>query len=286
MKYGFIRDHAGNYPVTLLCRLLGVQRSPYYEWRAQPCKIIPEEELALRRRMKALFVASRCSLGSRTMMKNLNHEGFEIGRDRTRRLMKRLGLKVRQKRKYKVTKDSNHKLPVAQNILNRDFSPSAPNRAWGTDITYLWTQQGWVYLAVVIDLYSRRVVGWSMDRRMKKALVIRALMMAVNLRKPPVGLIHHSDRGSQYCSIDYQAVLRKHGLLISMSGKGNCYDNAVVETFFKTIKSELIWPVAWQTRSQAENAVARYIDGFYNPIRRHSTLGYKSPVQFEMAGRE
>lgn len=197
MKYGFIRDHAGRYRVNMLCRVLKVQRSAYYDWQAQPCKVIAQEELALRRRMKELFTVSRGSLGSRTMMKNLNQEGFEIGRDRTRRLMKRLKLTVRQKRKYKVTTDSKHNLPVAKNVLNREFCPSAPNHAWGTDITYLWTQQGWIYLAVVIDLYSRRVVGWSMDRRMKKALVIRALMMAVNLRKPPPGLIHHSDRGSQ-----------------------------------------------------------------------------------------
>ena len=153
-------------------------------------------------------------------------------------------------------------------------------------LTPFWTAEGWLYLAVLIDLFSRRVVGWAVSDRLKKDLALRALRMALVTRHPPRGLIHHSDRGSQYCSIDYQAVLRKHGLRISMSGKGNCYDNAVVETFFKTIKSELIWPVAWQTRSQAENAVARYIDGFYNPIRRHSTLGYKSPVQFEMAGRE
>ena len=181
MKYGFIREHANDYPVQLLCRQLGVQRSAYYDWHAQPGKVIAPEELALRRLMKALFAASRDSLGSRTMMKNLRAEGFEIGRDRTRRLMKRLGLKVRQKRKYKITTDSKHKLPVAQNVLDRQFSPAAPNQVWGTDITYLWTQQGWIYLAVVIDLYSRRVVGWAIDRRMKKALVIRALMMAVNL---------------------------------------------------------------------------------------------------------
>ena len=197
MKYDFIGTHANDFPVKLLCRQLGVQRSAYYDWRAQPGKLIAPEELALRRRMKELFAASRGSLGSRMMMKNLRQEGFEIGRDKTRRLMKSLQLKVKQKRKFKVTTDSNHKLPVATNVLNREFSPSAPNQAWGSDITYLWTQQGWIYLAVIIDLYSRRVVGWSIDRRMKKALVIRALMMAVNLRKPPPGLIHHSDRGSQ-----------------------------------------------------------------------------------------
>ncbi len=152
MKYGFIRDHAGNYPVNMLCRLLKVQRSAYYDWRDQPCKVIPQDELALRRRMKELFTASRGSLGSRTMMKNLNQEGFEIGRDRTRRLRKRLNLKVRQKRKYKLTTDSKHNLPVAKNVLNREFCPSAPNQVWGADITFLWTQQGCVYLAIIIDL--------------------------------------------------------------------------------------------------------------------------------------
>ena len=177
MKYGFIRDHAERYPVNLLCRLLDVHRSAYYEWKDRPGKVIGPEELALRRRMKALFAASRDSLGSRTMMKKLREEGFVIGRDRTRRLMKAMNLKVKPKRKYKVTTDSQHHLPVTENVLNRQFSPQAPNQVWGTDITFLWTQEGGVYLAVVIDLYSRRVVGWSMDRRMKKAVVIRALLM-------------------------------------------------------------------------------------------------------------
>ena len=170
MKYGFIRAQAGQYPVNMLCRGLKVQRSAYYEWRARPGKVIAPAELTLRRRMQALFAAARGSLGSRTMMNNLRAEGVEIGRDRTRRLMKTLKLNVRQKRKYRATTDSNHSLPVAENVLNRAFCPQAPNQVWGTDITYLWTQQGWIYLAVVIDLYSRRVVGWSIDRRMKKSV--------------------------------------------------------------------------------------------------------------------
>ena len=196
------------------------------------------------------------------------------------------GLAARQKRRFKRTTDSTHAWPIAPNLLDRDFAAEAPDQKWSADISYIWTAEGWLYLAVLIDLFSRRVVGWAVSDRLKKDLALRALRMALVTRRPPRGLIHHSDRGSQYCSIDYQAVLKKHGLLISMSGKGNCYYNAVVETFFKTIKSELIWPVAWRTRNQTENAVARYIDGFYNPIRRHSTLGYQSPVQFEMAGRE
>ena len=281
MKYGFIRGHATDYPVKLLCRMLSVQRSAYYDWRDRPSKVIGPEELALRRRMKALFAASRGSLGSRMMMNNLREEGFEIGRDKTRRLMKALGLKVKQKRKYKVTTDSKHKLPVARNVLNRDFSPSAPNQAWGTDITYLWTQEGWIYLAVVIDLYSRRVVGWSVDRRMKKALVIRALMMAVNLRKPSPGLIHHSDRGSQYASHDYQKLLKQHGMICSMSRKGNCWDNAPVERFVSSLKREWTGDRWYRTRQQAIADVREYVAVYYNSKRLHSTLGYTTPMNYE-----
>ena len=281
VKYDFIGTHANDFPVKLLCRQLGVQRSAYYDWRAQPGKLIAPEELALRRRMKELFAASRGSLGSRMMMKNLRQEGFEIGRDKTRRLMKSLQLKVKQKRKFKVTTDSNHKLPVATNVLNREFSPSAPNQAWGSDITYLWTQQGWIYLAVIIDLYSRRVVGWSIDRRMKKALVIRALMMAVNLRKPPPGLIHHSDRGSQYASHDYQKLLKQHGMICSMSRKGNCWDNSPVERFFGSLKREWTGDRWYRTRQEAIADVREYVAVYYNSRRLHSTLGYSTPMDYE-----
>ena len=281
MKYAFIRDQANDFPVKLLCRQLGVQRSAYYDWRAQPCKIIAPEELALRRRMKELFAASRGSLGSRMMMKNLRQEGFEIGRDKTRRLMRRLGLKVKLKRKYKVTTDSKHDFPVAKNVLNREFSPSAPNQVWGSDISYLWTQQGWIYLAVIIDLYSRRVVGWSIDRRMKKALVIRALMMAVNLRRPPPGLIHHSDRGSQYASHDYQKLLKQHGMICSMSRKGNCWDNAPVERFFSSLKREWTGDRLYRTRQEAIADVREYVAVYYNSRRLHSTLGYMTPMNYE-----
>ena len=281
MKYGFIRDHAGRWPVVHQCRLLRVKRSTYYDWRDRPCKVIPPEELALRRRMKDLFRASRDSLGSRTLMENLREEGFKIGRDRTRHLMKVLNLKVKQKCKYKVTTDSKHHLPVAENVLNRQFSPTGTNQSWGTDITYLWTQQGWIYLAVVIDLYSRRVVGWSMDRRMKKALVIRALMMAINLRKPLPGLIHHSDRGSQYASHAYQALLKQHGMICSMSRKGNCWDNAPVERFFSSLKREWTSDRLYRTRQEAIADVREYVAVYYNSKRLHSTLGYKTPMNYE-----
>ena len=281
MKYGFIRDQADSYPVNMLCRLLGVQRSAYYDWRDRPGKVLPPEELALRRHMKALFGTSRDSLGSRMMMKNLRQEGFVIGRDRVRRLMKALNLKVKQKRKYQVTTDSKHRLPVAENVLNRQFSPQGPNQAWGADITYLWTQQGWIYLAVVIDLNSRRVVGWAMDRRMTTSLVIRALMMAVNIRQPLPGLIHHSDRGSQYASHAYQALLKQRGLIGSMSRKGNCWDNAPVERFFSSLKREWTGDRLYKTRQAAIADVREYVAIYYNSMRLHSTLGCKTPMEYE-----
>lgn len=281
MKYGFISDHAGDWPVNLLCEMLAVQRSAYYDWINKPCKVIGPEELALRRRMKELFAASRESLGSRMMMKNLQKEGFVIGRDRTRRLMKTLNLKVKQKRKYKITTDSQHAYPVAENVLDRQFTPQAPNQVWGTDITYLWTQEGWIYLAIVIDLYSRRVVGWAMDRRMKKALVIRALMMAISLRKPPPGLIHHSDRGSQYASHAYQALLKQHDMIPSMSRKGNCWDNAPVERFFSSLKREWTGDRLYRTRQEAIADVREYVAVYYNSLRLHSTLGCMTPMDYE-----
>ena len=215
------------------------------------------------------------------MMKNLREEGFAIGRDRTRRLMKVLNLKVQQKRKYKATTDSKHNLPVAENVLNRQFAPQEPNQAWGTDITYLWTQEGWVYLAVVIDLYSRRVVGWAMDRRMQKALVIRALLMAINLRQPPPGLLHHSDRGSQYASQAYQSLLKQQGMICSMSRKGNCWDNAPIERFFSSLKREWTGDRLYRTRQEAMADVREYVAVYYNSKRLHSTLGYKTPMNYE-----
>ena len=195
--------------------------------------------------------------------------------------MRENGIVAIRTRKYKVTTDSNHTLAVAPNLLDRDFSATAPNQKWAGDITYIWTSEGWLYLAVILDLYSRRIVGWAVSNRMKRDLAIRALDMAVALRQPPKGCIHHTDRGSQYCSHDYQNRLKKHGFEISMSGKGNCCDNAVVETFFKTLKAEFIWRSTWQTRRQTEIALFEYINGFYNPRRRHSTLGGKSPLAFE-----
>ena len=215
------------------------------------------------------------------MTRELKDDGFAIGRRRTARLMRENGLRARQKRRFKRTTDSEHAWPIAPNIIDQDFTATAPNQKWGVDISYVWTREGWLYLAVVIDLFSRRVVGWAVGDRLHRRLALAALRKALVMRRPPEGLIHHSDRGSQYCSVDYQAELRRHGITISMSGKGNCFDNAMVETFFKTIKSELVWRTVFYTRAEAGQAIARYIDGFYKPVRRHSALDYLSPVQFE-----
>jgi transposase InsO family protein len=283
VKCAFIQQQSQRFPVAQLCRVIGVPRSTYYDWQQRGSKVIPAEEMALRRRLKALFIDSRESLGSRTLMRNLRKEGFEVGRDKVRRRMKSQGLRVKQKRKYKATTDSKHRLPVAENLLDRQFNPVGPNQAWGGDITYLWTQEGWLYLAVIIDLYSRRVVGWCIDKRMTQSLVIRALMMAINLRKPPPGLIHHSDRGSQYAAHAYQALLRQYGIICSMSRKGNCWDNAPIERFFSSLKREWTGDRLYRTRSAAIADVREYVAVYYNAKRLHSTLGYKTPMDFEKA---
>jgi putative transposase len=191
------------------------------------------------------------------------------------------GLRARPKRRFTRTTDSHHAHPIAPNLLDQDFSAERPDEKWGSDISYIWTREGWLYLAVVIDLFARRVVGWAVSERLHTDLALTALRRALALRRPAPGLIHHADRGSQYCSAAYQAELRAHGFQISISGRGNCFDNAMVETFFKTLKSELVWRTVFQTRAEAEQAIGGYIDGFYNPVRRHSALDFLSPVQFE-----
>ncbi len=227
------------------------------------------------------FRLSLGSYGRPRMTEELRELGLDVGHRRVGRLMRENGISVKRTRKYKATTDSNHSFNIAPNLLNRDFSADRANRKWAGDISYVWTQEGWLYLAVMLDLHSRRVIGWAVSNRMKRDLAIRALEMAIALRQPSRGCLHHTDRGSQYCSHDYQIILRQHGFQVSMSGTGNCFDNAAVETFFKTIKAELIWRKTWPTRRHAELAIFQYINGFYNPRRKHSALGWKSPLAFE-----
>jgi transposase InsO family protein len=215
------------------------------------------------------------------MTEELNELGIQVGQRRVGRLMRQNGIQVIRSKKFKRTTDSDHAFNIAPNLLQQDFTASGPNQKWAGDITYVRTREGWVYLAVIIDLFSRRVVGWAISNRMKQDLALRALDMAIAIRRPPPGCVHHTDRGSQYCAHDYQKLLRKHGFKVSMSGKGNCYDNSAVESFFKSLKAELVWRRNWQTRREVEVALFEYINGFYNPRRKHSALGWKSPLAFE-----
>ena len=281
MRFALIDQAKEQFPVDRLCGVLGVSASGYFAWKDRPACRRQRDDLVLLAHTRSAFALSNGTYGSPRMTRELQDNGFAVGRRRTARLMRENDIKARQKRRFKRTTDSEHSWPVAPNIIDQDFAADRPNQKWGVDISYVWTREGWIYLAVVIDLFSRRVVGWSVGDRLHRRLAIAALQTALTMRRPPEGLIHHSDRGSQYCSVDYQATLRRHGIRISMSGKGNCYDNAMVETFFKTLKSELVWRTTFFTRADAERDIARYIDGFYNPVRRHSALDYLSPAQFE-----
>jgi putative transposase len=285
MRFQLVDRAKKDFPVHRLCKVLGVSQSGYFAWKDRPASRRQREDMILLAHVRSAFALSNGAYGSPRMTRELHDRGLAVGRRRTARLMRENGLIARQKRRFKRTTDSDHGFPVAPNLINQNFVAMGRNQKWGADISYVWTREGWLYLAVVIDLFARRVVGWATSDRLHKELALSALRKALTLRRPAKGLIHHSDRGSQYCSNGYQAELRKHGVSISMSGKGNCYDNAAVETFFKTLKSELVWRTVFQTRGAATSAIGRYIDGFYNPLRRHSTLGYISPAQFEMTAR-
>lgn len=266
-----------------MCRILGVKRNNYYShWKHHSKRPDDPDLQDMLECIKELAEASGYTFGSRRMKEALNVLGYPVSRDKTRKLMKKAGVRVRYRKKYKVTTDSNHKKPVFDNVLNRQFDVDRPDTAYASDITYVWTQEGWLYLAVVIDLFSRKVVGWSMSSRMKAGLVCDALEMAVWRRQPGEGLIVHSDRGSQYASSRYRSLLRKHKFVGSMSRKGDCWDNAVVESFFGTIKQERVQWRHYQTRCEAQQDILNYIAMFYNSYRLHSTLGYKSPNQFEV----
>lgn len=282
MKYGFISRQSAIFPTTLLCTVMKVIRSAYYAWRKRPAKVITAAELHLYRRSKALFKESRNSLGSRSLSKKLREEGFHIGRYRTRMLMRRLNLKVRQRVAYKVTTKRKHNDAVADDLLNRNFNPANKNEVWSGDITYLRTHEGWMHLAIVMDLYSRRIVGWHIDKYMTKDLVSKALMKAVNLRQPRPGLAFHSDRGSQYTSRFYQKLLTAYGIRASMGSVGACWDNAVVERFFGSLKHDWIFKVAQPTRDHMKQDVADYIR-YYNNDRLHTANDGMSPVKYEMS---
>ena len=278
-----IKQQSAFHSVQRLCGAFGLSPNSYYRWLKCPVGKRQREDQALSKDIKRIFRQSRSTYGSPRMQRALRKEGKRHGRKRLRRLMKKLNLKPKAARRFKVTTDSNHSKPVAPNILDQQFTPHAANIAWASDITYIRTDKGWLYLATVIDLYSRKIIGWSMGNRLLTKLVIDALSMALQQRKPHQGVIHHSDRGSQYCSDAYQALLSKHGFICSMSGKGNCYDNAVMESFYHTLKVELVYGQRYRTREDAQIAMFDYIEIFYNRQRLHSSLDYQTPEAFERA---
>jgi putative transposase len=267
--------------VSILCRVLGVSRSGFYNWRHESKKQRRRENDKLLPLVRQLHRESDSTYGTRRMAKALRGHGIPCGRCRARTLMSLAGVSVKRKKKFRVTTDSNHNLPVAPNLLNRQFNVSTPNRSWVGDITYIWTTEGWLYLATVMDLFSRQIVGWSLQDRMTKKLVFDALLMAIWRRRPSPGLIFHSDRGSQYCSSHFQDLLKAHKILCSMSRKGNCWDNAVIERFFRSLKSERVTFRNYKTREAAKQDIIAWIEMFYNSKRRHSYLGYVSPREFE-----
>ena len=258
-----------------------VSRSGYYHWRRRGPSAREKERAKLIPRVRSIRKESKATYGSRRMSEELNALGFCCGKHKAGTLMKLAGVAAKQRKKFKATTDSNHQLPVAPNLLKRMFSISTPNCIWVGDITYIWTSEEWLYLAVVIDLYSRRIVGWSMNKCISRWLVMDALTMAIWRRKPPRGLIFHSDRGSQYCSHDFQKLLKNHGMLSSMSRKGECWDNAVAESFFGSLKIEQVFGMRYLSRSAARQDIVDYIEMFYNSRRRHSSLGYLNPMEFE-----
>ncbi len=282
MKYGFITQHKKAWPVDLMCQLFGVKRNCYYSFTkrklSQPDDPNHQEMLDW---ITDIAESSDHTYGERRMKKALNILGYPVSRAKTKKLMDKAGVKVRHKKKFKVTTNSNHKKPVYPNRLKREFDVAQPNQAYVADITYIWTQEGWLYLAVVIDLFSRKVVGWSMSSRMKASLVCDALTMAIWQRHPKAGLIHHSDRGSQYACDAFRTLLDQHDIQGSMSRKGDCWDNAVVESFFGSLKQERIQWRSYQTRYEAQQDILDYISMFYNSRRLHSYLGYMSPNEYE-----
>jgi putative transposase len=284
--FEFIAAEKAQYPVDFVCNVLGVSRAGYYAYSTRPTSKHAARDEALAARIGKVHAESRRIYGSPRVHRELIARGERVSRKRVARLMKARELCGKRRRRFRVTTQSEHTFPVARNVLARQFKASAPNEKWVGDITYLWTREGWLYLATLIDIFSRRVVGWSMSERLTTDLPLAALRMALKSRRPARGLLHHTDRGSQYASADYRRVLADSHARVSMSRKGNCWDNAVAESFFATLKVELVRGLDFATREEARVAVFEYIEVFYNRKRRHSAIGYVSPNEFEFAFEE
>jgi len=276
-----IDEFREQYPLRIMCRAMHVSESGYHVWRSRPVSGRNRDNLRLVELIERVHAGSRKTYGSPRIHAVLTGLGETCSKNKVIRLMQKHGIRAKTKKKFKATTDSKHNLPVAENILNRDFAPSTPNMSWAGDITYIWTREGWLYLAVVLDLYSRKVVGWSMDSTMSRELVVNALRMAIRARQPAPGLTAHSDRGSQYASKDFQSLLRIYEMVCSMSRKGNCWDNSVVESFFGTLKQEHVYFCDYATRDEATRSIFELIEGWYNRERLHSSLGNLSPDEYE-----
>lgn len=267
--------------MNLLCKVLRVYRSGYYAWLKQPVSKRKQEEVRLRIEIQAAHERTRDTYGAERLQEDLAKHGIEVGVHRIRKIRKELGLKCKQNKKFKVTTNSKHSLEVADNLLDQNFEVDFPNEAWVTDLTYIRTDEGWLYLAGHKDLFTGEIVGYAMGKRMTKNLVSQSLFRAVSLKRPQAGLIHHSDRGSQYCSTEYRKLLKRYGMEASMSGKGNCYDNAPMESFWGVLKNELVYHRHYRTRAEAKRDITEYIEIFYNRQRIQERLGYMSPAAFE-----
>jgi putative transposase len=281
VRFQFIEAHRGEFDVQIMCDVLDVSRSGYYAWRTRPASQREMADAEFTKEIERLFDESRQTYGYESIWRILQDEGIACGKHRVRRLMRQAGLVAQQPKRYKHTTKANPDHEPAPNLLDGDFEADRPDAKWCADITYIPTAEGWLYLAVVLDLFSRRIVGWAMDKRMTQQLVKAALQMALQQRQPTGPLIHHSDRGCQYTSNAFQSLLLDNNITPSMSGRGNCYDNAVVESFFGTLKTELVNHVAYQSREEAKTDIFIYIEGFYNRCRRHTALDYLSPEAFE-----
>jgi putative transposase len=276
-----IKPNENDFPVCMMCSLLSVSRSGYYAWKHRPLSGREQSDRLLAAEIKRVFDDEKGRAGAPRIARRLQDEGKSAGRHRVARIMRGNGWRAKAARKYKATTNSKHSLPVAPNLLEQDFMADRPDQKWVSDITYIWTDEGWLYLAVVLDLYSRRVIGWAIAERMTATLVCDALIMALWHRKIPTGVIVHSDRGSQYCSAAYQKLFRKYQLICSMSKKGDCYDNAAMESWNHSFKVEAVHGERFVTRSEAKYQVFEYIEVYYNRKRLHSKLGYLSPIAFE-----
>ena len=283
MTFAFIDEHRDQWPVHLLCAALDVSPAGYYAWRDRPASARQQRHDALLVEVRAIHAEFRARYGSPRVHAELAARGQGCCVNTVARLMREDGIRAKTARKFRCTTDSNHGLPVANNLLDRQFNPAGAKEAWVADITYIPTREGWLYLAAVEDLYSRRVVGWSLAERRESRLVVDALELAVQRRLPGEGLLAHSDRGSQYASEHYQGLLARHGITCSMSRRADCWDNAPMESFFASLKKELVHGADFATRAEARAALVEYIEVFYNTKRRHSSLGYVSPAEYEQA---